>query len=634
MRLLNYNMKKFCLLLIFILGSLTQSYAQSYVGFLTDNYSGVHGVINNPASIADSKYKLDINLAGGSGFFGNDFLGFTLQDLTNGISTLENLDSRVPSDDNNFLANVDILGPSVLYTINDKATVAFFTRARLFYNVNSINGNSLNTSDLNFDTGSGFDTQFNDTFISTHTWAEIGISYATTLINEGSHFVKGGFTFKFLKGLGNAYATSSELNVNFDPNETSEGSTTPGSVLTSGDFSYGFSENFRDNNTDIGTVSGANALGLDFGLVYELRPNRQYDNYTGFNKYKLKIGLSVTDLGSLTYNNIEESYDINNSISQQDFENIRNAADIRSLYTLQTTGQTEKAVLPTAFHFNADWNFNQKLYLNLNSDVSLTKREEENRSRVANMLTLTPRYESKWLTIQTPISIQQHSGFQMGAGFRFGPVYAGSGSIITSAFNKDSKALDVYAGVKIPFFKPTSKDRDKDGVPDKIDRCKDEYGDKDNGGCPWVDTDGDGLTDNLDDCPEIPGDKANNGCPEQTFEIQEAIDVQAKVILFNSNKTKINDVSAGALDEVVKILNEYPNIEVNIAGHADSIGSSTLNQRVSDDRANAVRNYLIQKGIDRSRLTAIGYGENKPVATNLTRKGRALNRRVEIKLLK
>ena len=117
MRLLNYNMKKFCLLLIFILGSLTQSYAQSYVGFLTDNYSGVHGVINNPASIADSKYKLDINLAGGSGFFGNDFLGFTLQDLTNGISTLENLDSRVPSDDNNFLANVDILGPSVLYTI-------------------------------------------------------------------------------------------------------------------------------------------------------------------------------------------------------------------------------------------------------------------------------------------------------------------------------------------------------------------------------------------------------------------------------------------------------------------------------------------------------------------------------------
>lgn len=632
MRSPNYNMKKICLLFIFILGSLAQSYSQSYIGFLTDNYSGIHGVINNPASIADSKYKIDINIAGGSGLFGNDFLGFTIQDIANDINSLENLDSRVPSDDNNFFANVDILGPSILYTVNDKTSIAFFTRARSFYNVNSINGNSLNTSDLNFDSGDSFSAQFNDTFISTNTWAEIGFTYASTLINEGKHFVKGGFTFKYLKGLGNAYAASNELNVNFDADETSPNETTPGSVLTSGDFSYGFSENFRDDTNNIESVSGANALGLDFGLVYELRPNRQFDSYTGFNKYKLKIGLSVTDIGSLTYNNIEESYDINNTVSQEDFESINSAADIRRLYTLQTTEQTEKAVLPTAFHFNADWNFNQKLYLNFNSDVSLTKRNEENRSRIANMLTLTPRYESKLLTIQTPISIQQHSGFQMGAGFRFGPIYAGSGSIITSAFNKDSKAIDLYAGIKIPFFKPTSRDKDGDGVPDKIDRCKDEFGDAKNNGCPWVDTDGDGLNDNEDKCPEIPGDKANNGCPQQTFEIQEKLDAQAKVILFKSNRTEINDVSASALDEIIKILNEYPSANLIIEGHADSIGSTTLNQRVSDDRANAVKNYLIQKGVDRSRLTAIGYGENKPIATNLTKKGRALNRRVVIRL--
>ena len=86
--------------------------------------------------------------------------------------------------------------------------------------------------------------------------------------------------------------------------------------------------------------------------------------------------------------------------------------------------------------------------------------------------------------------------------------------------------------------------------------------------------------------------------------------------------------------DIIQILNEYPTAKFTVEGHTDSVGSDQLNQKLSEERANSVRNFLIDKGIDAGRLTAIGYGEEKPIATNNTRAGRAQNRRVEINLVK
>ena len=621
-------------LLIFAFFIAMNSMAQSYVGFLTDNYNGIHGVISNPANIADSKYKLDINLAGASALFGNDFYGFDAKKLLDESYTIENDAKKFPKSENNIFGNIDVLGPSALININKKSAFAITTRLRSFYNINSFNGSQIEELENGFDIGQDFNINQNKTFISTNTWAEIGFTYSSILIQENQHFFKGGFTFKYLQGLGNAYATTNNLAINYDADETVVGANAPGSVTTDGDFTYGYSENFKENTDDISTVSGARALGLDVGLIYEWRPNELSRNYTGYNKYKLKLGLSVTDIGSITYDNIEERYNLSEAgpVSQENFESIKNAEDLRLFYDISSTGQTEKAVLPTALHFNADWNLNQKFYLNLNTDLSLTKKSKLNRNRVANMVTLTPRFESKWFTMQAPISYQQHSGLNLGAGLRAGPIYIGSGSGISALLKKDTKAIDVYVGIKIGLFKPQSKDQDKDGVPDKVDGCIDEFGAIDNNGCPWEDSDGDGIYDNEDDCPDMRGDADNNGCPKLTYEIQKTLNAKAEVILFNSNKTEITDKTAEALMGVIDILNQYPYAKLSIEGHADSIGNSKLNQKVSEMRANAVRNFLIQKGIDASRLTAIGYGENIPIATNLTRKGRAQNRRVEIKL--
>jgi len=104
--------------------------------------------------------------------------------------------------------------------------------------------------------------------------------------------------------------------------------------------------------------------------------------------------------------------------------------------------------------------------------------------------------------------------------------------------------------------------------------------------------------------------------------------------LFNSGKSSIKAESNQVLNDIVNILQEYPTAKFTVEGHTDSVGSEILNQRLSDSRANAVKKFLIEHGVDQFRLAAIGYGESKPISSNATKAGRAENRRVEINLVK
>ncbi len=177
-------------------------------------------------------------------------------------------------------------------------------------------------------------------------------------------------------------------------------------------------------------------------------------------------------------------------------------------------------------------------------------------------------------------------------------------------------------------------DADGDGVTDADDSCVNTAGPAANKGCPWPDTDGDGVLDKDDNCVDVKGTVANNGCPEVSDEVQKQLNEYAKTILFDTGKSTIKTQSAAVLGDIIKILKEYPNSKFTVEGHTDSVGSETLNQRLSDSRANSVKEYLVKNGIDAFRLSALGYGESKPIDSNKTRKGRANNRRVEINLAK
>jgi OOP family OmpA-OmpF porin len=177
-------------------------------------------------------------------------------------------------------------------------------------------------------------------------------------------------------------------------------------------------------------------------------------------------------------------------------------------------------------------------------------------------------------------------------------------------------------------------DTDGDGITDKSDKCPTVKGPKENGGCPWPDTDGDGVLDKDDKCPTVKGTVANNGCPEMTQEQVTKLNAYAKTILFNSGKSSFKQETYPVLMSITAILKEFPSSKFSIEGHTDSDGKDAMNQTLSEERAGAVRMYLIENGIATDRLSSAGFGEAKPIDTNKTSKGKANNRRVEVKLVK
>ena len=641
-------MKKITFLLIFLYASASIN-AQSYIGFLPDNYSGVHGAISNPATIVDSRFRTDINLVGASALFGNDYYSVSFDDLTTDTD-LDDDSRRDPSDNNNIFGNADILGPSFMFNIDAKNSIALTTRGRVFYNINEINGQTYENIIEDFDQEDDFVVNEGDFFTTGTAWAELGITYGRVLMDSEEHFLKGGVTLKYLQGISNFYASGENVSIDYDADGAvlTNGQTT-GSIETEGTVLYG--SNSDDEFDDFEVASNATGFGADLGLIYEWRPDfeeYQLKNKEGetvwnksANKYKLKFGLSLTDLGSVNFKDgTQNTYDINGSITEEDYEDAENIeAALNEFYNDIEEGDSEKSVLPTALHVNADWNINNYFYVNLNADMAMTSKNEINVNRTTNIYTLSPRFESKWFTFQVPLSIVQYTGFQAGAGFRAGPLYVGSGSAISALLSDEVQAIDVYAGLKVPIYQSRVKDQDGDGIMDKVDDCPlqagpaENYGcpwpdndgdtilDKDdtcpeiagpveNNGCPWPDTDEDGLLDKDDNCPQeagpvenqgcpysdsdndgvfdkedqcpdVVGTVANNGCPEVTDEVQNTLNQYAKTILFNTGKSTIKEESDVVLNDIISILNEYPNAKFSVEGHTDSVGSTILNQRLS-----------------------------------------------------
>jgi outer membrane protein OmpA-like peptidoglycan-associated protein len=173
-------------------------------------------------------------------------------------------------------------------------------------------------------------------------------------------------------------------------------------------------------------------------------------------------------------------------------------------------------------------------------------------------------------------------------------------------------------------------DSDADGVADIDDKCASKPGSKDYEGCP--DTDGDGVFDNTDKCIDKAGTAASKGCPVIAPAVIQKAKLAANGINFETGNAKILAASNKNLDQLVDIMNEFPEVSAEIEGHTDNQGDAEANKKLSQERADAVKAYLTGKGINSERLKSIGYGQEIPVADNKTDAGRKKNRRVEFKL--
>lgn len=192
----------------------------------------------------------------------------------------------------------------------------------------------------------------------------------------------------------------------------------------------------------------------------------------------------------------------------------------------------------------------------------------------------------------------------------------------------DDKCPGTKAGYKVDAT-GCPLDNDKDGIVNEEDLCPELAGLLAFNGCP--DTDGDGVPDNKDRCPAVKGTIENKGCPEIAKADIIKITVIASKIYFETGSAKLKLISHTQLDDLAEILKRNDAVNLSIEGHTDNVGDDAYNMTLSQQRTESVRDYLISKGISATRLTAIGYGETKPVADNAKAAGKAKNRRVELK---
>ncbi|MEA4936687.1 MAG: OmpA family protein [Paludibacter sp.] len=195
------------------------------------------------------------------------------------------------------------------------------------------------------------------------------------------------------------------------------------------------------------------------------------------------------------------------------------------------------------------------------------------------------------------------------------------------------KCANTPAGIKVD-ASGCPVDTDKDGIADHLDKCNDTPANVkvDANGCP-IDTDKDGVADYMDKCPTVPGIFANKGCPEVKEEVKKIFTKALQGIQFETGKEIIKKISFPILNQVADVMKNNPSYLLEINGHSDSQGDDDKNLLLSQKRADAVKQYIVAKGISADRMTSKGYGETMPVADNATAEGRAKNRRVEFKVI-
>ena len=195
---------------------------------------------------------------------------------------------------------------------------------------------------------------------------------------------------------------------------------------------------------------------------------------------------------------------------------------------------------------------------------------------------------------------------------------------------KTIPGLARYHGCPIP-------DTDHDGIDDEHDSCPTVAGLARYHGCPIPDRDHDGVNDEEDQCPDSAGPVENHGCPlpapvPEIRQATEQINYIAHNVLFTPGSDRLTDGTFKVLDQLATILLAHPNWHLTIEGYTDNSGTPEKNLQLSAKRAGAVKAYLITRGVPEARITSVGYGQQRPIADNRTLRGRATNRRVELKL--
>jgi len=518
-------MRKGLIALLLLTLTITLS-AQTFPGYRTGSYTGVNGVFFNPANIADSRYKWDINVFAVNGFVGTSSSGLRFSDITRSFNG-DSLKSKLLRGNAhvNSLAYVDVLGPSFMISLTPKTSIAFTTRSRVFANGRNIDGNLAGTIIDGGSTKEGVPFNFNTTqLIHATGWTEIGASIGQVFTEKGSNnFFKGGLTLKYIAGTADSYLSTT----GFAGTITGPGNTfltgTTGAIglnTTAADFNnYRFSDFFKFNG---------HGIGGDIGFVYEWRPATDYSMYVTdrwADQHKLRVAVSLMDVGRIKFDrssNQASNYTVNippggnfpiSQFSGKSVKDYKAILDASPYFTGTPQNSSYRVNLPTTIQADIDYRVAGGFAVDLAGQFTTTKTGSFN-LYYYNSYSLTPRWENHLFSIELPLNYNELTHFNAGIAFRVGPFFIGSGSVL-SALVHDSRQADLHVGVHfgMPYKKKIKPDTDKDGIYDDADKCPTVAGLRRYQGCPIPDTDGDGINDEEDSCKSVVGLARYHGCP-------------------------------------------------------------------------------------------------------------------------
>lgn len=561
----------FFFLLLFLAKSMT---AQDFLPTLNDNYMGINQVTLQPASIVDSRFKVDVNLFGINSDVYNNMIRFKSQGVLSPFGIISDDTwwedntylSDANGDDKNAFMSQTVLGPSFLINLTPKHAIGFTYKFRNIVNVDDIGEPLARSIYRDFQDPDYWNTWYHDEDIRAinHVFADYGLTYATEIFNNGTNYLKTGITVKLLQGLGGANVQTEDFYYYFYEQDNN-GLEADYMSWNSPYVHSAVSDNWNWGTKPINgypeklsySFIGKPSVGLDLGLVYEFRPKYKDYRYdmdgekdierADLNKYLLKIGVSIVDIGRIRYEKFYNSQDFsaaftpdylaryqsgNNAVPTNtywmDIEEVTfglppyvNFAD--TMYNRMpdqgastVVGNEEDYIikLPTALSLQADVNIVKGLYVNLTTYTALHQSySTTGNSHYMSNYSITPRYEHKWFSVMLPIQYNQFKKVNVGLGLRAAFIYFGVNNLISTFFD-DPYGTSVYLGVKIPIWqnKPPA-DMDQDGVSDAKDNCPSAPGPWELMGCP--DKDGDGITDSDDQCPDVAGPKVTNGCPDR-----------------------------------------------------------------------------------------------------------------------
>ena len=475
---------------LFLVGWHPVLHAQQNIGMASGNYAGISGAWLNPASIVDSRYKVDMAVFGYESYFTNNFLlvknrtmltRLLRQEPYNGsfdavkqdlLTLVNDMDGKVHA---SSLSEIQFPF-SFMANLGERSAIALNIRTRTSTSMEGLDpatarmlyDNLLNPDLMGVEQDNG---GYRLNFMN---WMEFGFTYGRVLVKSDHHFLKGAFTAKLLAGGAAAYMASDDLKITFE--DTSVVS------IHSPLIEYG-----RTERADIDTYQRRNllngvedyAIGWDLGLVYELRGNVSKSRFVDLdnvekerpdkNKYIVRVGLSLLDVGKFTFERRELTQDHSANITGWDISQV-NASDFDQFDTAYSElvdyvadgSPTFSYRLPAAVAGNIDFHLFGGFYLNAGGYADATSwfNEASTTLHAPEWVAVTPRFESRAFGLYIPVS-QNDEKLRIGATVRIGPFFFGSNNLADQLINEQNTQADYHFGVRFSIGqgKPTALKR-------------------------------------------------------------------------------------------------------------------------------------------------------------------------------